>query len=86
MAIDFLAPIIGDDRVRLLTGDDRWHYVDLLRFKKSGMYEDEPSVWSLEITLAVQMGLTQGQLKALKKRMLAAGAIDDSWNPQPIRR
>jgi hypothetical protein len=74
------AEMIDDAKIRLLSFEDRWHYVALLCCKAEGIQDEVDGLW--EELLRVKLGLAQAEFDTLKKRLLKVSLIDESWNPK----
>ena len=74
------AEMIDDPKLRLLSFEDRWHYVALLCCKADGIQDEVDGLW--EELLRVKLGLAQAEFDSLKKRLLKVSLIDESWNPK----
>jgi hypothetical protein len=71
--------IIDDPKIRLLSFEDRWHYVALMCCKNMGIQDEVEDLW--EELLRVKIGLAESDFESLKKRLLKLHLIDDCWNP-----
>lgn len=71
--------MIDDPKIRLLSFEDRWHYVALLCCKADGIQDEVEGLW--EQLLLIKLGLAEVEFESLKKRLLKVRLIDDDWNP-----
>lgn len=72
--------IIDDDKIRLLSFEDRWHFVALLCMKCEGILDDKPSELRSR-KIAVKLGLRMAEADEALRRIYEVGLIDKSANP-----
>ncbi|WP_202842027.1 hypothetical protein [Luteimonas saliphila] len=83
--------LIDDDCMRLLSFEDRWHYVALQCCKGMGIQDTETDPVLLRRRLGVKLGLAPSELEALALRLGELGLIDPetfqpvSWNEQQFQ-
>ena len=71
--------MIDDPKIRLLSFEDRWHYVALMCCKHMGIQDEVEDLW--EALLQVKLGLANSEFDSLKERLLKVRLIDENWNP-----
>ena len=71
--------IVNDPKIRLLSFEDRWHFVALLCLKNDGTLE-EPEQLKKSL-LEVALGLSQKELESLKERLMEGRLISECWCP-----
>lgn len=69
--------ICNDPKIRLLSFEDRWHYVAILCAKADGLL-DGPIPDRL---LRVHLGLAEVEFESLQKRLLDVCLVDERWQP-----
>ena len=72
--------IIDDDKIRLLSFEDRWHFVALLCMKCEGILDDKPSELRSR-KIAVKLGLRMAEADEALRRIHEVGLIDKNGNP-----
>ena len=72
--------IVDDEKIRLLSFDDRWHYVALLALKSQGILDDAASPLRTR-KIAVKLGVQVVELDEIKRRLREVGLIDDAFQP-----
>lgn len=77
------AEMVDDEKIRLLAFEDRWHYVALLCCKGQGLLDAGDSRELLERKLAVKLEVSVDEIKAIIRRLAAAGLLDpETLEPQ----
>ena len=71
--------IIDDEKIGLLSFEDRWHYVALLCMKRKGILDRQSDLRERQI--ALKLGLSVAELDSVKKRLAGADLIDDDMQP-----
>lgn len=71
--------IIDDKKIRLLSFEDRWHYVALLCLKNSGDLDRKKTL--LDQIVSVGLGVHGTDLASVKKRLMEVSLIDSNWQP-----
>lgn len=77
------AEIVDDPKLRLLSFEDRWHFVAILALKCSGVLDGAADPGLLYRMVAVKLGVEVCELEALAKR-LAELFLVDAENLQPV--
>ena len=67
--------IIDHESIRLLSFEDRWHYVALLCCKNSGLLDKEQDQSMMMRKLAVKLGLAKAELDSALLRLSEVGLI-----------
>jgi hypothetical protein len=70
---------IDDDKLSLLSFEDRWHFVAVLCLKSKGILDDGAP--HLERRVAVKLGLQIEDASEVKRRLMDVGLIDENWQP-----
>jgi hypothetical protein len=76
---DFLT----NGRVRLLSFDDRCHYVELLCLKASGglnEFKDDPDMQLMRVAKALELSINHAD--ECRHRLVRVGLIKDNWEPK----
>ena len=73
--------IIDDEKLLMLSFQDRWHYIAILCLKNKGLLDSEHSEQKLNRKIAVKLGLTVSESDELKRRLIEEDLIDDTWQP-----
>ena len=68
--------IIDDEKLGLLSFEDRWHFVAILCLKGKGVLDSEPDKEMLERKVALKIGLSSSELEKMAKRLARMGLID----------
>lgn len=66
-------------RLRILSFEDRWHYVSLMCAKADGTI-DQKSEKLRDQMLSVHLGLTPVEMAAVKERLMDVELIADDWD------
>lgn len=80
------AKTIDDEKIRLLSFEDRWHFVALLCCKCAGLLDADDDPVMLRRKLSVKLGLAPRELEAMALRLEELDLIDHetfqpvSWN------
>lgn len=70
------ADAIDDEKLRLLSFEDRWHFVAILCCKRKGILDTDDSPALLRRKMAVKLGLAARELDAMADRLGELGLID----------
>lgn len=73
------AEAVDDAKLRLLAFEDRWHFVAILCCKCQGVLDSHPN--TLDRRMAVKLGLQKNDVDEVKKRLMEADLIDETWQP-----
>ena len=71
--------IANHPRLRILSFEDRWHYVSLMCAKADGTL-DQPNEKLRDQMLSVHLGLTPMEMAAVKERLMDVELIADDWD------
>ena len=71
--------IANHPRLRILSFEDRWHYVSLMCAKADGTL-DQPSAKLRDQMLSVHLGLTPVEMAAVKDRLMDVELIAEDWD------
>ena len=72
-----------DERIEELAFEDRWHFVNLLCMKCSGILDKEyESERMRERKIERELGIHGDTLKHAKERLMEVGLIDKNWQPR----
>ena len=71
--------IANHPRLRILSFEDRWHYVSLMCAKADGTL-DQKSEKLRDQMLSVHLGLTPVEMAAVKERLMDVELIADDWD------
>ena len=71
--------IANHPRLRILSFEDRWHYVSLMCAKADGTL-DQPNAKLRDQMLSVHLGLTPVEMAAVKERLMDVELIADDWD------
>jgi hypothetical protein len=74
------AEAIDDDKLRLLSFDDRWHFFALLCLKAMGVL-DERNEELRRQRMSIKMGLDSVELETVMKRLVTVGLVSTRWQP-----
>lgn len=69
---------VDDDKLKLLSPADRWHFVALLCCKNIGIVDEEQPPAMMRRRVAARMSVSLSQLDAIAKRLAEVGIIDPS--------
>lgn len=72
--------IVDDEKLRLLSFEDRWHFVALCALKCGGVLGDEDDPL-LERKIAVKLGLQSRELDEVKRRLMEVGLVGENYHP-----
>ena len=75
--------IIDDEKLGLLSFEDRWHFVAILCLKGKGVIDGEQDPEMLQRKVALKIGLSVAELEKMAKRLSRMGLID-SETFQPV--
>jgi hypothetical protein len=75
--------IIDDEKLGLLSFEDRWHFVAILCLKGKGVIDGEQDPEMLQRKVALKIGLSVAELEKMAKRLYRMGLID-SETFQPV--
>lgn len=75
--------IIDDEKLGLLSFEDRWHFVAILCLKGKGVLDGETDPEMLQRKVALKIGLSISELEKMGKRLSRMGLID-SETFQPV--
>lgn len=75
--------IIDDEKLGLLSFEDRWHFVAILCLKGKGVIDGETDPEMLQRKVALKIGLSIAELEKMSKRLSRMGLID-SETFQPV--
>jgi len=73
------ADMVDNEKIRLLSFDDRWHFVAILCCKQQGILEGKRDL--TERKLAVKLGVQLRELDEIKRRLMEVELVDESFNP-----
>ena len=71
--------IANHPRLRILSFEDRWHYVSLMCAKADGTL-DQPNAKLRDQMLSVHLGLTSVEMAAVKERLMDVELIAEDWD------
>lgn len=71
--------IANHPRLRILSFEDRWHYVSLMCAKADGTL-DQPNDKLRDQMLSVHLGLSPVEMAAAKERLMDVELIADDWD------
>lgn len=71
--------IANHPRLRILSFEDRWHYVSLMCAKADGTL-DQPNEKLRDQMLSVHLGLTPVEMAAVKERLMDVELIAEDWD------
>lgn len=71
--------IANHPRLRILSFEDRWHYISLMCAKADGTL-DQPNAKLRDQMLSVHLGLTPVEMSAVKERLVDVELIADDWD------
>lgn len=71
--------IANHPRLRILSFEDRWHYVSLMCAKADGTL-DQPNEKLRDQMLSVHLGLNPMEMAAVKDRLMDVELIADDWD------
>lgn len=71
--------IANHPRLRILSFEDRWHYVSLMCAKADGTL-DQPNAKLRDQMLSVHLGLTPVEMAQVKERLMDVELIADDWD------
>lgn len=71
--------IANHPRLRILSFEDRWHYVSLMCAKADGTL-DQPNDKLRDQMLSVHLGLTPVEMAAVKERLMDVELIAEDWD------
>tara|TARA_B100000085_G_C18542869_1_gene512682 strand:- start:953 stop:1603 length:651 start_codon:yes stop_codon:yes gene_type:complete len=69
--------IAQNPRIKLLSFEDRWHYISLLCAKAEGYLDENPAL--RERMISVHLGLTLPEMENVKERLVDVGLIGSNW-------
>ena len=73
------AEIANHPRLRILSFEDRWHYISLMCAKADGTL-DQPNEKLRDQILSVHLGLTPVEMAAVKERLMDVELIAEDWD------
>lgn len=68
--------IIDDEKLRLISFQDRWHYIAILCCKRKGILDEECSVDLRNRKIAVKLGIQPDELDQLTRRLEEVGLVN----------
>lgn len=71
--------IANHPRLRILSFEDRWHYISLMCAKADGTL-DQPNAKLRDQMLSVHLGLTPVEMAQVKERLMDVELIADDWD------
>lgn len=71
--------IVDNEKIRLLSYDDRWHFIAILCCKQQGILDEKSDL--TERKLAVKLGVQLRELDEIKRRLMEVELIDEGFNP-----
>jgi len=71
--------IANHPRLRILSFEDRWHYVSLMCAKADGTL-DQPNAKLRDQMLSVHLGLTPVEMAQVKERLMDVELIAEDWD------
>jgi len=71
--------IANHPRLRILSFEDRWHYISLMCAKADGTL-DQPNEKLRDQMLSVHLGLTPVEMGQVKERLMDVELIADDWD------
>ena len=71
--------IANHPRLRILSFEDRWHYISLMCAKADGTL-DQPNAKLRDQMLSVHLGLTPVEMGQVKERLMDVELIADDWD------
>ena len=71
--------IANHPRLRILSFEDRWHYISLMCAKADGTL-DQPNAKLRDQMLSVHLGLTPVEMAAVKERLMDVELIAEDWD------
>jgi hypothetical protein len=71
--------IANHPRLRILSFEDRWHYISLMCAKADGTL-DQPNAKLRDQMLSVHLGLTPVEMTQVKERLMDVELIADDWD------
>lgn len=77
MYTDFL----NDAKIIALAFEDQRHFIGLLALKSDGALDEAVEESLLDRIVAQRLWIDHGVIREVKKRLVAAGLIDTSWQP-----
>ncbi|WP_169295550.1 hypothetical protein [Advenella sp. EE-W14] len=78
MYTDFLK----DPKIIALAFEDQRHFVGILALKSDGVLEQNCDPELMDKIVAQQLWIDRGLIRDVKKRLVAAGLIDEDWQPK----
>lgn len=67
--------VINDERLRLLSFEDRWHYIAILCCKGQGIF-DEKNISLRFRKVAIKLEVSVDELRLISTRLACAGLVD----------
>lgn len=74
------AEAVDDEKLRMLSFEDRWHFVAMLCLKCKGVLnEKDPQV--IHRKIAIKLGLDLLECETVMKRLVTVGLLNSKWQP-----
>jgi len=71
--------MVDNEKVRLLSFDDRWHFIAILCCKQQGILDQNSEL--TERKLAVKLGVQLRELDEIKRRLFEVELVDENFQP-----
>lgn len=77
----FYNDAVDDEKLRLLSFEDRWHYTAVLCLKSDGILDTKADELR-ERKIALKLGLSLEEAQSVKGKLCEVGLINTNWHPK----